>query len=138
MKNVFGPLQPSIYALFRIIFGLIYFQHGTQKYFGWPSAMPGHLPTLMRVAGVIELACGFCIMVGLFAEYAAFLASGEMACAYFIAHFPHGFWPLTNHGETPVLLCFAFLFMATRGAGEWSVDSVLRRSPTPFERRFFG
>ena len=135
MKNVFASLQPFAFALFRFCFGLFYFQHATQKFLGWPNALGFPLP-MMKAAGCIELMCGLLIMIGLFTPYAAFLASGEMASAYFIAHFPHGFWPLTNGGEPPVLFCFAFLLIATQGAGLWSVDALLRKGRVTDSRQF--
>jgi putative oxidoreductase len=81
-------------------------------------------------AGWIEMVCGTLIMLGLLTRPAAFLASGEMAFAYFIAHFPHGFWPIQNHGEPAVLFCFIFLFFAANGAGPLSVDAWLARKRT--------
>ncbi len=78
-------------------------------------------------AGGIELLAGVLIAFGLFAAVAAFVASGEMAFAYFTAHAPHGFWPIVNHGELAVLYCFAFLYIAARGPGGWSLDGLVRR-----------
>jgi len=71
---------------------------------------------------------GLLITIGFLAGYAAFIASGQMAAAYFIGHFPNGFWPIENKGEEAVFYCFVFLYMATRGAGIWSIDGALRRS----------
>jgi putative oxidoreductase len=115
------------YALFRIVFGLLFACHGAQKIFG---ALGGEKPdaTLLIVGGWIELVAGILILVGLFAGVAAFIASGEMAVAYFIVHAKGGFWPIVNHGEAAVLYCFAFLYIAARGAGIWSIDQ-LRRKP---------
>jgi len=81
---------------------------------------------MLVAAGAIELVAGSLIAVGLFAAFAAFLASGEMAVAYFMSHAPHGFWPTVNHGELAVLYCFAFLFIAARGSGRWSLDALAR------------
>lgn len=128
MRNIFAPLQPFAFALFRIVFGLLFFQHGTQKLLGWPNAVGFTLPTILRIAGCIELSCGFLVMIGLVTEFAAFLACGEMAVAYFTGHFPHGFWPIVNKGEPAVLYCFAFLFITAHGAGIWSVDSLWRKT----------
>jgi putative oxidoreductase len=89
------------------------------------------LASLFGVAGTIELITGLLIAIGLFTGYAAFIASGEMAVAYFTAHFPEGFWPIENKGEESVFYCFVFLYMATRGAGTWSIDEAFRpSSPT--------
>jgi putative oxidoreductase len=117
----------ALYALFRIIFGLMFFSHGAQKLFGWfgGEKAAGGLPI---VAGWIELVTGLLILIGLFAGVAAFIASGEMAVAYFMAHAPHHWWPVVNHGEAAVLYCFAFLYIAARGSGIWSVDA-LRAGP---------
>lgn len=120
---------PQLYALLRIVAGLMFMMHGTQKLLGWPpkegmGGGGGGLPPLMMAAGVIELLCGLLIAIGLFAGLAAFLASGEMAAAYFLQHAKHGFWPLLNQGELAVLYCFLFLFIAAYGSGIWSADAA--------------
>jgi putative oxidoreductase len=123
---------PRVYAIFRIVFGLMFLSHGLQKIFGMFGGVQlfgGQLPPLTSmpgIAGVLELILGTMIMAGLFANLAAFLASGEMAVAYFTQHQPTGFWPLENQGELAVLYCFAFLYIAARGAGPWSLDAVRR------------
>src|SRR5436305_2785953 len=119
LERFTGP----IYALFRIVFGLLFASHGAQKVFGLFGG-PKAGPPLIVVAGWIELVTGLLITVGLFAGIAAFIASGEMAVAYFMARAANGAWPLVNHGEAAVLYCFAFLLMAARGSGIWSIDSV--------------
>ena len=86
------------------------------------------LASLMGAAGVIEFVCGVLIALGLFTTYAAFLASGEMAVAYFKQHAPGGVLPILNHGELAVLYCFVFLYMAAQGCGVWSVDKAVRRT----------
>ena len=119
-----------LYALFRIIFGLLFASHGAQKIFGMfggEKATAG----LPLVAGVIELVCGLMIALGLFTGLAAFIASGQMAVAYFMVHASGGFWPLVNHGEAAVLYCFAFLYMAARGSGPLSIDSMRGTSAAP-------
>jgi len=119
-------------SLLRIVAGLLFMQHGGQKLLGWFGGVPGgHLDTLGTVAGVIELVGGALLMIGLFTQPVAFLASGEMAVAYFKAHFPNGFWPLANHGELAVLYCFIWLFFAAAGAGPWSLDALMARSRRP-------
>ena len=117
----------ALYALFRIVFGLLFFSHGAQKVFGWfgGEKAAGGLPVL---AGWIELVTGLLILIGLFAGVAAFIASGEMAVAYFMVHAPNHWWPVVNHGEAAVLYCFAFLYIAARGSEIWSVDA-LRAGP---------
>jgi putative oxidoreductase len=117
-----------IYALFRIIFGLLFASHGADKLFGLLGGQPMTVP-LMIAAGWIELVTGLLIALGFFTGYAAFLASGTMAVAYFMAHAPGGFWPVVNKGETAVLYCFAFLYMAARGSGRWSIDGMRTRRP---------
>jgi putative oxidoreductase len=116
----------ALYALFRIVFGLMFFSHGAQKVFGWfgGEKAAGGLPV---VAGWIELVTGLLILIGLFAGVAAFIASGEMAVAYFMVHAHSHWWPVVNHGEAAVLYCFAFLYIAARGSGIWSVDGLRRR-----------
>jgi putative oxidoreductase len=129
-----------IYALFRIIFGLLFASHGAQKLFGMFGGVDGQGAKLGPegglgyVAGWIELVTGLLIAIGLFTGIAAFLASGTMAAAYFIGHASGGFWPLVNKGEMAVLYCFAFLYMAARGSGRYSVDGM-RRGTTDTARR---
>jgi putative oxidoreductase len=125
MTNVLRPLEPLAFALFRIVFGFLFLQFGTQKLFGWPNTPTGLIPTaLTTTAACIELVCGFLIMVGLVSDLAAFLASGEMAFAYFLGHFPTSVWPIVSKGVPAVLFCFAFLFIATHGPGILSVDGL--------------
>jgi len=130
-----------IYALFRIMFGLLFASHGAQKLFGMFGGIDGKggpLPSsagLPYVAGWIELVTGLLIAIGLFTGIAAFLASGTMAAAYFIAHAKGGFWPVVNQGEMAVLYCFAFLYMAARGSGRWSVDGMRTQGATATARR---
>jgi putative oxidoreductase len=123
------------FALFRIVAGLLFASHGAQKLFavfGGPAATG---KPLLLTAGVIELVGGLLVAVGLFARPAAFVASGEMAVAYFMAHAPGGFWPIVNKGEPAVFYCFAFLFIAAHGAGIWSLDSLrLRSAPASVTR----
>jgi|SRR5437588_8621471 len=134
MDRYLGRFAPQVYAIMRIVAGFVFLTYGTQKVLGWP-AMPaapgkpaGPLPTLLVVAGVIELVCGLLILLGLLASWAAFLASGEMAVAYFMGHFPHHPMPVVNQGVPAVLFCFIFLYIASVGAGIWSIDSLLRRN----------
>jgi putative oxidoreductase len=129
MERFLGRYEPYIYAILRIIAGFLLVWHGSQKLLAFPApkqAMP--LNGLMAVAGTIELVGGLMIMLGLFAGLAAFIASGMMAVAYFMAHAPGGFLPLVNGGELAVLYCFLFLYIAARGSGLLSVDSLFRRT----------
>jgi putative oxidoreductase len=120
---------PQVYALFRIVIGFLFLFHGLQKVFGMFGGVGGHavpLGSLFGAAGIIELVCSVLIMLGLFTRIAAFIASGEMAAAYFIAHLPMGLVPIQNGGELAVLYCFAFLYIATRGPGICSLDGMRR------------
>lgn len=111
--------------------GLMFILHGTNKMFVWPS---GKAPVQMLSRGwfaaVIEIIGGGMITIGLFAGFAAFIASGLMAFAYFLVHSKDGFFPIVNKGELAVLYCFMFLYIATRGSGIWSVDSLIRQGRT--------
>lgn len=124
--------EPQAYALLRIVAGFMFAMHGSQKLLGWPAAAQGggggSLPPMMMLAGVIELVGGLLILAGLFASVAAFVASGQMAAAFFIAHFPNGWNPLLNQGELAALYAFLFLYIATRGSGIWSVDALRGKS----------
>ena len=129
MERILGPFSPQIYAILRIVSGLMFMLHGTQKLFAFPTGQGTvNLASLPGVAGIIEVVCGLLIVIGLFTSLAAFIASGEMAVAYFMAHFPQSFWPTVNRGEVSVLYCFLFLYFAARGSGIWSVDSARRGS----------
>lgn len=127
---VLGRYEARIYALLRIMTGLMFVFHGTQKLLGWPGARkPVVFPARAWFAGVIELFGGTMIAIGLVAGIAAVIASGLMAFAYFIAH-GNGkqvFFPIMNKGELAVLYCFVFLYISTRGSGIWSVDALIKR-----------
>ena len=117
--------QPQLLAILRIVTGLLFVEHGLSKYFAFPVPFPIQpLSPMYTAAGAIEIVAGILVTVGLFTRVAAFVASGEMAFAYFIGHFPHGFWPAANKGENAILLCFIFLYIAAAGAGAWSIDSA--------------
>jgi len=121
-----GRYAEYLYAILRIVAGLLFLCHGGQKLFGWFGAERAADP-MMTVAGVVELVGGLLIAIGLFTSLAAFLASGQMAVAYFMAHAPHSPIPIVNRGELAVLYCFLFLYMAARGSGLLSVDHARRR-----------
>lgn len=121
--------QPQLLAILRIVAGLLFLEHGLSKYFGFPVPFPMHpLPPLLMAAGVIEVVGGFLIAIGLFTRIAAFIASGEMAIAYWTQHFPGGFWPLANKGEAAILYCFIFLYLAAAGAGTWGFDRAREKN----------
>jgi putative oxidoreductase len=126
MERILGSFSGVIYAALRIVAGLLFLCHGAQKLFGFLGAEPaGNM--LMVTAGLIEFFGGLLIAVGFFTGWAAFIASGQMAVAYFMMHAPRGFWPIANDGELAALYCFVFLYMASRGSGALSVDRLMGR-----------
>ena len=125
-------------ALLRVVAGLMFLQHGMQKLFGWfaePNSpfAAGPPPTLsqMWIAGVLEVGGGVLLALGLFTRPVAFLIAGEMAVAYFQAHYPRGFWPIMNGGEVAVLYCFVFLVYVAIGGGRYSLDHLLHAGREP-------
>lgn len=132
MDGFLGRYSTYIYAILRIVSGFLFMWHGTQKLFGFPpsaSAGGDALSPLMAVGGGIEFLGGLLIMIGLFTSFAAFISSGMMAIAYFGWHFSmQAFLPIQNRGETAVLYCFIFLYIASRGSGIWSVESIFKGS----------
>ena len=130
--------QPQLLAVLRIVAALLFIEHGTAKLFDFPVAvegMPDPLPPLIVAAAWIEIVAGLLILVGLFTRLAAFVASGEMAVAYWMSHFPRDPWPVANMGDAPILFCFVFLYLAAAGAGAWSADSArFQRRMEPVER----
>jgi putative oxidoreductase len=131
---------PYVLATVRIVTALLFLEHATMKFFQFPAAIPGvpyPLPAIMLAAGAIEVVTGLLITVGYFTRVAAFIASGEMAAAYFMAHAPQGFWPALNMGELAIMFCFTFLYLAFAGAGAWALDNLLRPSKlqTPLSGR---
>ena len=119
--------------LLRVVAGLLFLQAGGVKMFDWfggvPAQFGGHPKFLSQtwIGGALEFYGGFAVLLGLFTRPVAFILSGEMAVAYFQFHQPNGFWPIQNHGEDAVLLCFIFLLLSAYGGGPWSVDALLRR-----------
>lgn len=131
--GLLDPLPPvwreRLLSLLRIVAGFMFMLHGTQKLLAWPVSEPQpavELASLMGVAGVLEMVGGFLILIGLFTRPVAFILAGEMAVAYFMAHFPNSFWPVLNQGEAAVLYCFIFLYLFAAGPGVWSVDALMR------------
>ena len=119
---------PQLKGIMRIVFGLLFLEHGTSKMFSFPMAAGGtaHAFNLMSFpagpAGVIEVVAGILILLGLFSRYAAFIASGEMAFAYFLAHFPRSPFPLLNGGGEAIAFCFVFLYLAAAGPGSFAIN----------------
>jgi putative oxidoreductase len=119
--NILKKFEPTAYAALRIVFGFLFACHGAQKCFG---VLGGHRPSdvLGWTGAGIELVGGVLILIGLLTHLAAFVASGEMAVAYFMVHQPQGMLPIKNKGELAVIYCFVALFIACKGAGKWGVD----------------
>ncbi len=121
------------FILLRVVSGLLFLQAGGMKLFDWfggvPAEFGGHPPVMSQtwIGGVLEFYGGVAMLLGLFTRPVAFILSGEMAVAYFQFHQPGGTWPIQNHGEPAVLLCFIFLLFAAYGAEEWSLDALIRR-----------
>ncbi len=129
LNTFYTNWTPRFLSVLRIIAGFLFVWHGSQKFFNFPPATPAptsdSMPPIILVAAVLEFFGGLLILFGLFTRPVAFLLSGLMAVAYFMAHAPAGFLPLQNGGETAVLYCFVFLFLAVAGGGEWSLDQVI-------------
>jgi putative oxidoreductase len=126
--RVLGKYQEWIYGLMRIVVGVLFTCHGAQKVFGAFGGIGVAANTEIMIAGWLELVLGVLVTVGLFTGIAAFVASGEMAVAYFQAHASGGFWPIVNHGEPAVLYCFIFLYIAAHGAGALGIDTAIKKS----------
>ena len=123
--------SPQALGLLRIVAALLFMEHGLMKLLDFPAPQPGvpdPLPLMLVVAGVIETLGGGLIALGIGTRIAAFLCSGEMAVAYFTAHFPHGFWPALNEGDAAILFCFIFFYLVFAGPGAWSVEGLVGRS----------
>jgi putative oxidoreductase len=130
LKDVCATWAPRLLSVLRIMAGLLFLQHGTAKFLGIPYIERMYnLPPFSQswIAGVIELIGGVLLVLGLFTRPVAFLSSGLMAVAYFIAHAPRGFYPILNAGELAALYCFVFLYISAAGAGPWSIDALLKR-----------
>ena len=119
--------MPQMLSILRIVTGLLFVEHGLQKFFGFPAAGP-ELNTLLWTQGAIELIGGLLLLLGIFTRLVAFIMAGDMAVAYFMAHFPKSFFPVANGGDAAILYCFVFLFLFVAGGGAWSVDQSLKRA----------
>lgn len=124
---ILGKYQRFVYSLMRLMVGFLFACNGAQKLFGVLGAQAPARGAWFVAAGIIEFTAGSLIGLGLFSSVAAFIASGEMAVAYFRAHAPRGFWPIENHGELAVLYCFIFLYIASHGDGLISLASLFHR-----------
>jgi putative oxidoreductase len=124
--------SPRVLSILRIVAGLLFIEHGLMKLAHFPIAQPGApdpLPPILMAAAAIEVVGGALITLGLFTRIAALICSGEMAVAYFTAHFPQSPWPGVNMGGEAILYCFVFLYLAFAGGGEWSLDAQVRKAP---------
>ncbi len=128
MKTLYDSWSPRLLSILRIVVAFLFTAHGTQKWLSFPAprSTPTELWTLSGVAGMLELVGGALLLIGLFTRPVAFVLSGLMAFAYFIAHAPQGFWPILNRGELAAVYCFVFLYLAAAGGGPWSVDELWR------------
>ena len=131
LDSLVSAWAPRILSVLRIIAGFLILQHGLQKLFGYPpSPQPrGGLDHLGWIAAVLEFGGGILLMLGIFTRAVAFILSGLLACAYFMAHAPGGFWPILNRGELAALYSFVFLYLAFAGGGTWSLDNLIWRRP---------
>ncbi|HMR29660.1 MAG TPA: DoxX family protein [Geminicoccaceae bacterium] len=119
---------PRVLSILRIMSALLFFEHGTQKLLGFPAS--DYSPAFMSlswIAGVLEVVGGALLIVGLFTRPVAFILSGQMAAAYFMAHAPNSFFPVLNGGDAAILFCFVFLYLVFAGPGPWSVDAARGR-----------
>lgn len=123
---------PRVLSLLRVITALLFMQHGLMKLWEFPGPQegaPDPLPPLLLAAAWLEVVGGGLIALGLFTRIAAFVCSGQMAVAYFMAHATQGFWPALNHGELAIMYCFVFFYLVFSGPGIWSLDALVRKRP---------
>jgi len=137
MFTFLEPFSSKLLAILRIVTGLLFLEHGTQKWLHFPAAPvdptkppapPMNIASLPGIAGIMELVGGVLIILGLFTRPVAFLLSGEMAVAYWMVHAKRGMYPVLNGGDAAILFCFVFLYLAAAGAGEWSLDRIMGKS----------
>jgi putative oxidoreductase len=128
MERWLERYSEALYAVMRVMVGLLFACHGAQKLFGVLGGQSQLANPKLLTAGIIEFVGGGLVALGLWAGYAAFIASGYIAVVYFTVHAPSGFWPIVNKGELAVLYCFVFLYVASRGSGPLSVDARARKT----------
>jgi putative oxidoreductase len=136
LETRLNPHAPTVLSLFRIFFGLLFLCHGTSLLFGRPADTVAATGSLVWLSGLIELITGILITLGLFTRPAAFIASGEMAVAYFTQHLPHGFWPISNGGELAVMYCWAFFLLVFTGPGAYALDARFGAGGPMYGRRY--
>jgi putative oxidoreductase len=131
LDSFYAVWSPRLLSVLRIVAALLIMQHGAQKLFGFPAGAQGSqtppLMSMMGFVGILEFFGGLLLLLGLFTRPVAFILSGLLAVAYFMAHAPQGFWPVLNRGELAALYSFVFLYLAVAGGGTWSVDYCWRR-----------
>jgi putative oxidoreductase len=131
MTSTTAGWSSRLLSILRIVSGLLFVEHGTQKVLGFPPGTGPHpgfnLSSMVGVSGALELIGGTLLIIGLFTRVAAFILSGEMAVAYFMVHSHNGLYPIVNKGELAILYCFVFLYLAVAGGGPWSIDHMRRR-----------
>ncbi len=131
LSNQVSAWAPRVLSVLRIASALLFMQHGTMKLLDYPPSgqfADLQLVSIVGLAGILELFGGALLLIGLYTRPVAFILSGMMAVAYFMAHSPRGFFPILNDGELAALYCFVFLYLAFAGGGAWSVDALWRRS----------
>jgi putative oxidoreductase len=124
------PWSPRVLSVLRIVTALLFMEHGLMKLFHFPAPQPGApdpLPIILMVAAWLEVVGGGLLAVGIFTRPVAFVLSGEMAAAYFMAHAPKGLYPAVNMGEAAVFYCFVFFYFVFAGPGPWSLDAMVRK-----------
>lgn len=128
MSGSLAQWSPRVLSILRIVAAVLFLEHGANKLFGFPpSGMPAHefhLVSLIGLSAILEFGGGLLLLAGLFTRFVAFILCGEMAVAYFMAHAPHGLYPIANHGELAALYCFVFLYLFVAGGGAWSLDRL--------------
>jgi putative oxidoreductase len=131
MTSLFASWEkwsPQVLSIVRIVVAACFFEHGLQKYFGFPAAGPATMPTLLYVQGALEAVGGLLLLLGVYTRTVAFILAGDMAVAYFMVHFPKSFFPVANGGDLAILYCFIFFYIVFVGGGPWSVDrSMLKQ-----------
>lgn len=123
-RDVLGAWRPRVLSILRFVAALLFFEHGTQKILGFPE--PKYMPEVLSlnwIAGMMEVIGGALLMLGALTRPVAFLLSGEMAFAYWMAHAPKSVFPVLNGGDAAILYCFVFLYFVFAGGGSWSIDA---------------
>lgn len=123
-KFFMSRFDAETYALMRMVIGFLFLWHGSQKLFGFPGGTPDAPAFVLYIAGPIELVGGILVLVGFLTRYVAFLCSGLMAAAYWMAHGTNAILPIQNQGELAAAYCFVFLFISAHGGGKWSIDGA--------------